>query len=147
MDKMHHMEDAPRMLTIVGLVVEGLALLVFIAATIIANIVSAIPKEDLLESGWLAQDVDIFLQTATVLVTIFMAIAILLGIMFTVNVFVFRRMMKGQFTESQAKYVYLYQAIWGGISLTFNTITGVLYLISALQTHSKRYALTSEVED
>ncbi len=147
MENMHRMEDAPRMLTIVGLVVEGLALIVFIVAAVVANIVSQIPKQDLLDSGWLAQDADIFLQTTGVLVTIFIAIAVVLAIMFSVNLYVFRRMMKSKFTEEQSKYVYLYQAIWGGISLSFNTITGVLYLISALQTHSKRYSKPKKEEE
>jgi len=40
--------------------------------------------------------------------------------------------MKGKFTESQAKKVYLYQAIWGGVSFLFNQVTGILYLISGI---------------
>ncbi|HKL60860.1 MAG TPA: hypothetical protein VJY66_00610 [Acholeplasma sp.] len=54
------------------------------------------------------------------------------GIVILINLFLFIRLMKGKFTESQAKKVYLYQAIWGGVSFLFNQVTGILYLISGI---------------
>jgi hypothetical protein len=48
------------------------------------------------------------------------------------NIFLFSKLIGGKFTEEQAKKVYLYQAIWGGINLLSNQITGILYLVSGV---------------
>ena len=34
------------------------------------------------------------------------------------------------------KKIYLYQAVWGGINILFNQVTGVLYLISGVSGYS-----------
>ncbi len=141
---MHQMEGTPKLLTTVGLVVEGLALIVFVVMTVVANIVAAIPKADLVSSGWTEQDADIFLQSASVFSNAFLSIAILLAVMLLVNLYLFIGLMKGKFANDKVKAIYVYQAIWGGLSLTFNTITGVLYLISAVQTHTKYFPPTSQ---
>ncbi len=136
---MHRMEGTPKLLTTVGLVIEFLAFILFIVLTIVANIVAAIPKADLIARNWSEYDADIFLQTTSVFSNVFLAISILIGVMLIVNLVLFIGLMKGRFSGKKVKAIYVYQAIWGAISLTFNTITGVLYLISAVQTHTKYY--------
>ncbi|MFW5838416.1 MAG: hypothetical protein ACOCU1_00600 [Bacillota bacterium] len=140
---MHKMEETPKILTLLGLIIEGVAFLVFVGLDIFVRITGAIPKEEFIEEGMTPEEADLFISAMRILGNIFLVIAILLFIMFIVNFILFRKLMRGQFDEDQAKKIYLYQAIWGGISLSFNTITGVLYLISAVQTHSKRYLIST----
>lgn len=136
---MHKMEETPKILTILGLIIEGLAFLVYVGANIIVRILAAVSKTEWLNEGFTSEDAELMVRALPLLASLFLGIAILLLIMFVINLFIFIRLIKGGYTEDQAKKIYLYQAIWGGISLTFNTISGVLYLISAVQTHSKRY--------
>ena len=137
---MHKMEETPKVLTIIGLVVEGLAVLVFAGANVLVRILEAIPKSDLIAEGMTPEEADIFLSSMGVLGTVFIIIGIMLVIMFSVNLFLFTKLIRQKFNVNQAKNVYLYQGIWGGISLSFNTITGVLYIISAVYTHSRGMA-------
>lgn len=135
---MHKMENTPKTLTIMGLIVEGMAFLVFIGLTILASLLSSIPKADLIAQGFSDSDADLFLNVTGVFYTVFIIIGSVLLVMFMVNLVLFTKLMKGHFTEKQAKQLFVYQAVWGGISLLFNTITGVLYLVSAIQAHTSQ---------
>ncbi len=144
--KKHKMEDSARVFTILGLVVEILALFVFIGLYMFTQYLTSITREEYIEAGWLPQDADLLLSLARGFTVVFIIVMILLGIMLIVNLYVFSKLIRGGFTESQARKIYLYQAVWGGVSLTFNTITGVFYLISAVQTHSRRYSISDQEE-
>ncbi|TVP94915.1 MAG: hypothetical protein EA374_05385 [Acholeplasmatales bacterium] len=133
---MHKMENTPKTLTIMGMIVEGMAFLVFVGLTVLTRFLSSIPKEDLINQGFSESDAVLFLNVAAVFYTIFIIIGSVLLVMFIVNLVLFTKLMKGHFTEKQAKQLFVYQAVWGGISLLFNTITGVLYLVSAIQAHT-----------
>ena len=134
---MHKMQDTPRILTIVGLVVEGLAIFFFAAGTIIFRVIATVPKEDLIADGWSELDAQVLLNFSRAFGVVMLIIGVLVFLMFLVNLVLFTKLIKGMFTEEQAKRIYMYQAIWGGISILFNTITGVVYLISAVQSQSK----------
>ncbi len=134
---MHKMQDTPKILTIVGLVVEGLAILVFATATVIFRMIASIPKEDLIADGWSDLDAQILLNFSRTFSIVTLIIGVLIFVMFLVNLVIFTKLIKGMYDDIQAKHIYMYQAIWGGISILFNTITGVLYLISAVQSQSK----------
>ena len=67
------------------------------------------------------------------LVGILTILAVVISVMFFINLFLFSKLIKGKYTEEQAKRVYLYQAIWGGINVLTNSVTGILYLISGIQ--------------
>jgi len=49
------------------------------------------------------------------------------------NHILFRKLIKGYLTEKQARNVYLYLAIYGGLYLFSNQILGILYLISGIR--------------
>ncbi len=134
---MHKMQDTPRILTIVGLVVEGLAILVFASATVILRTIANIPKDDLINDGWSDLDAQILLNFTRSFSIVTLIIGILIFVMFLINLVLFTKLIKGMYDEKQAKHIYMYQAIWGGVCILFNTITGVLYLISAVQSQSK----------
>ena len=134
---MHQMGSTSKMLTIVGLVVEGLAILFFTTGTIIFRAIAQTPKEDLIGSGWSELDAQVLLAFSAPFSIVLMVLGILITVMFVINVVIFRRLMKELFTEKQAKRVYMYQAIWGGVCILFNTITGVLYLISAVKSQER----------
>ena len=48
------------------------------------------------------------------------------------NLVLFIKLIKGTLSEESAHKVYLYQAIYGGITLLSNQIVGILYLISGV---------------
>ena len=65
-------------------------------------------------------------------INIFGVMIFVFGIILIINIYLFSKLIGGKYSEEQARKVYLYQAIWGGINLMSNQITGILYLISGV---------------
>ena len=130
---MHQIEQTPKIITIIGLVVEGIAALIigalaiffsyFDKMSIYPEIIAEMTPEEL-------ESFEIITQYTTTLMIITASVFI---VMFIINLFLFSKLIKGSFTEAQARKVYLYQAIWGGINIFANAATGILYLISGIQ--------------
>jgi len=135
---MHTMENTPKIITIIGLVLEGLASLTLIFSAFIIGMLDRIPgyTESLQEMP--ADELEAYEFVMNLTFDLLIVLAIIITIMFIINMILFIKLIKGSYTEEQAKKIYLYQAIWGGISILMNTFTGVLYLVSGIQGYNGR---------
>ena len=133
---MHKIENTPKIITIIGLVLEGLAGLVYTGMAILFSYSGGI-IEFLQEADEMTVEEEEFLQIMMNWMSgLFIVLAILFVVMFFINLYLFTKLIRGSFTDAQAKKVYLYQAIWGGINVLLNTVTGILYLVSGIQGYS-----------
>jgi hypothetical protein len=136
---MHKMERTPMIITIIGMVIEGISSIVLIGVTILFFNIQKIPglrnaaEAELSPSEY--ADLIAFLGYIGYFI---LAMSIVYTMFFIVNLILFPGLMKERYTEEKAKNIYLYQAIWGGISLMSNQITGILYLISGVQGYNGR---------
>jgi len=133
---MHKMENTPKIITIIGLVFEGVAAVVTTLATLLIAFLDKIPgyTESLEELP--ADELQALEFMMGFLLVLMIVLAIIFSVMFLINLYLFTKLMRGGFTEEQARKVYLYQAIWGGINIVLNSVTGILYLISGIQGYS-----------
>lgn len=130
---MHKIQNTPKIVTIIGLALEGFAA---ISAILSAILIPLLFKSELFLSNlgeMTSEEIEIFDIMIGWMTSIMIVFAVLFTVMFTINIILFTKLIRGKFTEKQAKKVYLYQAIWGGISILLNTITGILYLVSGVQ--------------
>ena len=130
---MHKMENTPKIITIIGLVIEGVAAVSTFLGAWFVSIIDTIPgySESLLEMS--TEEFEFYEYIMDFVFTLLIVFAIVYTIMFFLNLFLFKKLMNGTWTEEQAKKVYLYQAIWGGLNVMTNSITGILYLVSGIQ--------------
>lgn len=129
---MHKMDNTKKIITIIGLAFEILSIAGIIFSIWFIGNFENIPgmSEELAAMTQSEYDMmmwwfDFILKMLNVMVYIY-------GVITLVNIYLFSKLIGGKYNESQAKKVYLYQAIWGGINLLSNQITGILYLISGV---------------
>lgn len=136
---MHKMEDTPKIITIIGLILEGIAVLVLSGTSyFMLNIDKIFGFRDAAEAGLTVEEYDIMMTWMTWIGNFILGMTVILVIFFIINLYLFPKLMSGKYTDEEAKKIYLYQAIWGGFSLLFNQITGILYLISGVQGYNGR---------
>lgn len=129
---MHIMDNTKKIITIIGLGFEllsigGILLIIWIMENF-QNIPGFSSDLDTMtpdEIATLNELMDFF-------VDILYVVLVVVGFIVLINLYLFSKLIGGKFTEEQAKKVYLYQAIWGGINLLSNQITGILYLVSGV---------------
>ncbi len=130
---MHEMQPTPKIITIIGLVMEGIGVLSLGLFAILIRFVENIPGYDAMLDDMTGEDLEIFEWMMGFLDTFLLVMAAILIPIFIINLILFTKLIKGSLTDENAKKVYLYQAIWGGINIFSNTVTGILYLISGVQ--------------
>ena len=130
---MHRMERTPRIITIIGLVFEGLAGLTTGITALLINFIDKLPGYSASLEDLPADELEALEIMMHFLLVLLIVFAIVFSVMFVFNLILFLKLMTGAFTEKQAKKVYLYQAIWGGLNVLFNSVTGILYLVSGIQ--------------
>lgn len=136
---MHNMENTPKIITIIGLVVEGIVFIIISFTWLLfSNIDKMYGLGSAAEADLTVEEYNDLMSLLGMVEVFFLVMAIILLAMFLINIYLFIKLLAGKFTNEQAKKVYLYQAIWGGISLLFNQITGILYLISGVQGYNDR---------
>lgn len=136
---MHIMEDKQKIITIIGLVLEGIAFVATIATTIfLFNIEKIRYMGSHIEADMPLDEYNELIELLNLIGNITLVMGIVYLVFFVVNLFLFTGLMSGKFTEEKAKKIYLYQAIWGGLNLLSNQITGILYLISGVQGYNGR---------
>lgn len=140
---MHEMDNTPKVLTIIALILEGLGSLIIIAMLLLLNL-----------SGWIdslyvdmAADLEMEIANfETLFYTYLYVIQVLMSIyvvFFIINLVLFIPMIKGKYTNKKARSIYLYQAIWGGFNILSNQIVGILYLVSGVQGRSGHREMTN----
>ena len=136
---MHKMENTPKIITIIGLVLEGISVFVLVGTSIfMLNIDRIYGFRNAAEAELTVDEYTDMLQIMDWIGLFLVGMAIVIGIFFVVNLILFTGLMSGKYTEEKAKKIYLYQAIWGGINILSNQITGILYLISGVQGYNGR---------
>jgi hypothetical protein len=129
---MHTMDKTPRIVTIIGLIFEGLNVVGTLVGGLFLRNFESFPLFDLAMAEMSAAEIDEVLELFAWLSNILIGMAIVVGVFFLVNLVLFTRLMQGRYTEEAAKKVYLYQAVWGGVNVALNLITGILYLVSGV---------------
>ncbi len=118
--------------TIVGLVFEGIT----VAGMFFLALFFRRPPQfilDLIEAENLSQSEQQLIDFVFNFFAYFgLVFGILVATVFVINLFLFTKMIKGELSEETLRKTLLYQAIWGGISLLFNQLGGVLYLVSGI---------------
>jgi len=136
---MHKMERTPMIITIIGLVIEAISVIVLHATTILFFNIEKIPGlGSAAEADMSPSEYSELMEFMGFIGYFIMVMAIIYTIFLIVNLILFPGLMKERYTEEKAKKIYLYQAIWGGINLLSNQITGILYLISGVQGYNGR---------
>lgn len=130
---MHVMQPTPRIITIIGLILEGIGVFFLGIFAVLIRFIDRIPGYEKSLNEMTAEELEVYEWFMGFLDTFLLVMAIIFISIFIINLFLFSKLIKGSFTEKQAKKVYLYQAIWGGINIASNTVTGILYLISGVQ--------------
>ena len=129
---MHEMDNTKRIITIIGLVLETISLPAAIFSLWILKNFENMPgmSADLAEMS--QEEYEMMTWFIDLSVSILSVLVFIIGAFVILNIYLFSNLMRGKYTEEQAKKVYLYQAVWGGINLISNQITGILYLISGV---------------
>lgn len=127
------MEKTPRILTKIGLVLEFLSASGALVAYLLFEKFWSRDVFMELDPTTTASELEFVEMIAPVIRVLLIVAAILGFIIFIVNYILFSGLYKEKYTPEKAKKVYTYQFIWGIIQLFFNTVTGILYLISGNQ--------------
>ncbi len=129
---MHEMDNTKRIITIIGLVFEFIAVLGIIFGIWFFDNFESIPGMQAELDAMSASEYEIMMWWFDLIIDVVYVMIVVMIIALFVNIVLFSKLMKGKFDDQQAKKVYLWQAIWGAINLLSNQITGVLYLISGV---------------
>lgn len=141
---MHKIEKTPKIVTIIGLVLEGIGVTAavgmgFLFKALFSNAsTTAEFRDSLMEEDMTFEDADAIIDMITIFADIFLIIGFIALVFFIVNLVLFSKLITGKYTEEQANKVYLYQAIYGGVNLLFNQLVGILYLVAGIQGYNKR---------
>jgi hypothetical protein len=117
------MPSTVKNLTLIGLILEGVSVIFLMAGLILLNqpaIISVLETEFPEEMA--------FFDLIRVLLII---LAVIATLFFILNAYLFIPIIKGEKTKNTESKL-LYQAIYGGINLTFNQLVGIIYLISGI---------------
>lgn len=141
---MHEMERTPRILTIIGLIFDGIALAsLWFFGWMFRNIGSFVifdmMQEDMTPDEW-----EFMIVIFEWIGNLMFYMAVIFTILFLVNITLFTRLMRGKYNDDKAKNVYLYQAIIGGINLLSNQVTGIMYLISGVMGYKGHKEMTQK---
>lgn len=130
---MHEMDRTPKVITIIALVLEGLNVIALFLASFLLTTIMDRGFFTSLDPNINGEELDIILELYGAIGQIMNVIGIVLAIIFTINLFIFVKLIKGNFEEKTAKKVYTYQFIWGIINIFINTIAGILHVVSGYQ--------------
>jgi hypothetical protein len=134
----HTMDNTPRIITILGLVLEGVGVLGLYMMIYMISILTKSSYFTFEKLEITQEEFNDLLHVVDIVEIGFIVLAIFMTIVFVINLYLFTNLIKGKYTEQQAKGIYLYQSIWGGISLLYNTLVGILYLVSGIQGYKGR---------
>ena len=130
---MHKMENTPRILSIIGSLLDFLGVLgMFAGAFLLKNVFdreffeNIVPPEEM-------HEVEFIVEIYQFVGNIMIIVGLLLVLIFIINVVNNYRLIKGKYTESQAKIAYTFQLFIGIVLIILNTIAGVVYIISGVQ--------------
>jgi len=126
------LNDTSRIMTIIGLVVEGIVLILLLFMGIFF-----ITQQTFFEDLILAENLPASQESVMIAIINFIGYALvvlsaIVLIVFSINLYLFTKLIQNKYDEATMRKVLIYQSIWGGINLLFNQVSGILYLISGL---------------
>ena len=131
---MHTMEKTPRILTLIGLILEFLGIIgMAFTGVIFKFLFTEELFEDLATSPEELEELQFVINLYQMIGNIMIIIGIVMALIFIVNLFVNIKLMTGKFDEGQARSAYIYQLIIGIVLIFLNTIAGIVYIISGVQ--------------
>ena len=128
---MHSMKHDSKTLTSIGLIIEGLFVLMSFMITLFVVLMPSLILDSMISTNLPPYTHDELLIFSFIRF-VFGLITLTGFILFLINLIVFTKLLKGNLHPSKAEALYTYQFIIGIIYLFANSIVGVLYLISAL---------------
>ena len=131
-NEMHVMDNTKKIITIIGLVFEIISVFAIGFSIWLFKNFDSLPGMSLELAEMSQEEYDMMMWIFDLSISIMSVMIFIVGAFTLINIYLLSKLISGKFTEQQAKKVYLYQAIWGGINLLSNQITGVLYLISGV---------------
>lgn len=129
---MHEMDNTKKILTIIGLVFEGISIIAIAFSLWLFSNIENIPGLSMELAEMSQEEYDMMMWVFDLSISIMSVMIFVIGAAALINLFLFTKLIRSKFSEEQAKKVYLWQAIWGGINLLSNQIVGILYLISGV---------------
>lgn len=144
---MSNIPSSSRVLTVIGLVFQALT---FIFATIIFIIIARLPNffrmviEEALQS---ADEVNMFYQALPFIRGVIVTVLIFQLAFLIANLVLFIPLLQGKKSDAKASTIFLYQAIYGGVSLFGNQLVGIVFLISGIIGRNKMETLSEPVRD
>lgn len=130
---MHKMNNTPRILSIIGSVFDflgvfSLAITAFVFKALFTEefFEDLVPPEDMAE---IREIVELYQIIGNVMIVL----AMILGVIFIINLFVNIRLIRGKVPEEKAKTYYTYQLFIGIVLMLMNTISGIVYIISGIK--------------
>jgi hypothetical protein len=129
---MHEMDNTPKVVTIIALVLEAMgALGLFFGAYLLGSLLDRSFFLEL-DPSIALDELDLILSIYGTMATVMYVIGFVFLAIFIINVIIFRKLIKGEYSEETARKVYTYQLIWGIINIFVNTIGGILHIVSAV---------------
>lgn len=129
---MHTMDSTKKIITIIGLALEVISVAAIGFSIWFLQNIDSIPGMSMELTEMSPEEYEFMTWIFDLSLSIMNVMIFVVGFFALLNVYLFSKLMSGKYTEEQAKKVYLYQAIWGGINLLSNQVTGILYLISGV---------------
>jgi len=126
------MDSTKKIITIIGLALEIISVFGIGFALWLFNNFENIPGMSMELAEMSAEEYEFMMWIFDLSISIMSVMIFVVGFFALLNTYLFTKLISGKYTEEKAKKVYLYQAIWGGINLLSNQITGILYLISGV---------------
>lgn len=130
---MHTMQNTNRILSIIGSVFDFLGVLGLAASALMFKVLFTeeffmefVPEA---ETGEIQQIVELY----QILGNVMIVLAMILGVIFIINLIVNFRLISGKLDENQARTSYTYQLFIGIVLVLLNTIAGICYIISGVQ--------------
>ncbi len=136
-----------RVLTILGLVFQGLSLLF---TAFIFFMIARLPAffMMILEEAFVtADELNAFYMALPFLRTVITIVIIFQLAFFLVNALLFIPVIREKTSDQKASTIFLYQAIYGGITLFSNQLVGVMYLIAGIIGRNKMEQKIEPVRD
>lgn len=129
---MHTMDSTKKIITIIGLGFEIFSVLAIIGSLWFMKNFEKFPGMSVELANMSQDEYEFMMWIFDISISIMTVMIFIVGFFTLLNLYLFSKLISGKWTEEQAKKVYLYQAIWGGLNLLSNQIVGILYLISGV---------------
>jgi hypothetical protein len=133
MKPMHEMDSTNKIMSIIGLILDGLGLLSLVTGSII---LLAVFTEDFFlrfDPTIPIDELSLILDMYQIMGMVMLVIAAVKVVFVVVNLIVFTRLIRTKYDEETAMKTYNYMFIYGILNIFMNTVSGILFIIAGYQ--------------